>query len=222
MREDVRILLRPSSTSATSRRPTASATSRCMRSAGSVCLWRRGEFVAIMGASGSGKSTLMNVIGCLDQPTNGTAPAGGRRRREPRRALARPHSQPADRLRLQASPARAHHGRGERGAAAPPTQPARRARAPAGARRAGSARARRPRAQPPDSSRAASSSGWRSRAPHQRPGDPPWPTSRPVTSTRRPRGRSSARFAAPRRRGLTVVLVTSGAARDGPRPRIAS
>ena len=31
----------------------------------------RGEFVAIMGPSGSGKSTAMNVIGCLDAPTNG-------------------------------------------------------------------------------------------------------------------------------------------------------
>jgi putative ABC transport system ATP-binding protein len=30
-----------------------------------------GEFVAIMGPSGSGKSTLMNLIGCLDQPSNG-------------------------------------------------------------------------------------------------------------------------------------------------------
>ncbi len=31
----------------------------------------RGEFLAIMGPSGSGKSTLMNIIGCLDVPTEG-------------------------------------------------------------------------------------------------------------------------------------------------------
>src|ERR671915_2389657 len=32
----------------------------------------RGEYVAIMGPSGSGKSTLMNLIGCLDTPTQGS------------------------------------------------------------------------------------------------------------------------------------------------------
>ncbi len=31
----------------------------------------RGQSVAVMGASGSGKSTLMNILGCLDQPTEG-------------------------------------------------------------------------------------------------------------------------------------------------------
>ena len=33
---------------------------------------RRNEYVAIMGPSGSGKSTLMNLIGCLDSPSQGT------------------------------------------------------------------------------------------------------------------------------------------------------
>src|ERR1700733_13421076 len=39
---------------------------------------RRGEYVAIMGPSGSGKSTLMNLIGCLDSPTQGEYYINGR------------------------------------------------------------------------------------------------------------------------------------------------
>ena len=39
---------------------------------------RRGEFVAIVGQSGSGKSTCMNIIGCLDVPTEGTYLLDGR------------------------------------------------------------------------------------------------------------------------------------------------
>jgi putative ABC transport system ATP-binding protein len=38
----------------------------------------RGEYVAIMGPSGSGKSTLMNLIGCLDSPTQGEYFINGR------------------------------------------------------------------------------------------------------------------------------------------------
>jgi putative ABC transport system ATP-binding protein len=32
----------------------------------------RGDFMAVMGSSGSGKSTTMNVLGCLDVPTDGS------------------------------------------------------------------------------------------------------------------------------------------------------
>ena len=38
----------------------------------------RGEYVALMGPSGSGKSTLMNLLGCLDTPTDGTYELNGK------------------------------------------------------------------------------------------------------------------------------------------------
>ncbi|MCL4156741.1 UNVERIFIED_CONTAM: hypothetical protein GTU68_054164, partial [Idotea baltica] len=39
---------------------------------------RRGEMIAIMGVSGSGKSTLMNILGCLDTPSEGGYFVNGR------------------------------------------------------------------------------------------------------------------------------------------------
>jgi len=39
---------------------------------------KRNEFLAIMGPSGSGKSTLMNLLGCLDTPTQGTYELNGK------------------------------------------------------------------------------------------------------------------------------------------------
>ncbi|NLD60281.1 MAG: ABC transporter ATP-binding protein [Clostridiales bacterium] len=40
---------------------------------------QRGEYLSVLGPSGSGKSTLMNIIGCLDQPTEGEYALDGNR-----------------------------------------------------------------------------------------------------------------------------------------------
>ena len=60
----------------------------------------RGEYVAIMGPSGSGKSTLMNLIGCLDTPTQRRILAQQPVSERTRRRRTGAHPQQGNRLRV--------------------------------------------------------------------------------------------------------------------------
>ena len=51
--------------------------SRSSCSAGCDFSIEKGDFTSIVGPSGSGKSTILNLIGCIDQPTDGVVSING-------------------------------------------------------------------------------------------------------------------------------------------------
>ena len=80
---------------------------------------QRGEFIAIMGQSGSGKSTLMNLLGCLDTPSEGTYFINGKEVSSLSEDELAAHPQQGDRLHFPGVPSSAPlHGAAQRRAAA--------------------------------------------------------------------------------------------------------
>ena len=152
----------------------------------------RGEYVAIMGPSGSGKSTLMNLIGCLDTPTQGQLPAERQAGRGDERRRAGADPERGDRVRLpDIQSAAARDGAAQRRAAAGLCRRARQG-AP-GARQGGARKGRADVARMRTgrtSCRAASASASRSRARWSTTLRSCSPTSRPAISTPRPAPRS--------------------------------
>ena len=126
-----------------------------------------GDMVAIVGPSGSGKSTIMNMITGIDRPTAGTVTVDGRRIDEMSEEELAIWRGRARRRRLPVLPAAADADRArERDAAAGLLAPRAQARARARSRcttSSWSGSPTRPTTCRP-SSRAASSSAWRSRA----------------------------------------------------------
>ena len=151
----------------------------------------KGEAVGLVGPSGSGKSTLLMTMAGLERPDS--RPDRRRRHRSvrPRRGCAGALSRPPHRHRVPVLPPRPHHdGPGKRGAC-PSSSPARTMPSSGprpSCRRWASATAciiiRR-------SSRAASSSAWRSPAPSCPIRRSWWRTSPPAISTRPPASPSS-------------------------------
>ena len=165
-----------------------------------------------MGASGSGKSTLMNLLGCLDRPTDGRYLLDGTDVSELGPQRARRHPQPEARIRLPGlQPARPDDGAGERGAAddVRPSGASTAARCASARCTAWSIVGLANRADHfPASSPAASSSAWRSPA--------RWPTSPQVLLADEPTGNLDSKtsvevmgvFQKLNDQGITIIMVT--------------
>ena len=91
---------------------------RCTPCAAWTLTIEPGEFVAIMGSSGSGKSTFMNMLGCLDKPTQRQVHPGRNGRFQPGQEAACGDTQSQAGICVPGfQPALTHHGAGKRGAA---------------------------------------------------------------------------------------------------------